>query len=1077
MEEEMIRGKLLYRTGLFWLIFVLCSLFLVTQEQPADNADSSYFSGLKVRSIGPAGMSGRISCVDVVVDNPKIIYVGAATGGIWKSINGGVTWEPIFDHQTTSSIGDLTIDPTNSEVVWVGTGEANPRNSAGVGRGVFKTLNGGESWEFLGLEKTEKISRLLLNPNDPDVAFVAALGTTWGENPERGVFKSVDGGTTWKKVLYFDEKTGAADLAMDPSNPNRLLAAMWEHRRWPWFFNSGGPGSGLYLSIDGGETWKKLTPKQGLPKGNLGRIGIAFSRSRPSIVYALVEAEQSALCRSEDGGATWTVVNDKPGVSPRPFYYADIRVNPEQENTVYRLSSPLDISIDGGKTFKRLMDFFAIHGDFHELWIHPNDGDFMVVGGDGGIGISTDAGKHWNFVQNLPLGQYYHISVDLENPYNIYGGLQDNGSWQGPSRVLQGMAIFNFHWQPVGWGDGFGTLPIPRDPKLGYSMSQGGWLVRFNTVTGEQKDIRPPAPEGVKLRFNWNSAIAFDPLDSQILYYGSQFLHRSTDEGENWQIISPDLTTNSPGKQQQAESGGLTRDVTNAENHCTILTISPSPILKGVIWVGTDDGKVQLTRNGGPAWRDLSEKFTGMKEGGVPPATWCPHIEASSHSAATAYVVFDDHRRANWTPYVYMTEDYGETWTSLVTPDIDGFVHVIREDPVQKNLLFLGTEFGLYVSFDRGKHWMRWTHGLPTVPVRDMIIHPFDNDLVIGTHGRSLYILDDILPLREFTPEIKKKNLHVFSIDDAYQFRTSFLSPGYLAPGNMEFQGQNKPYGALITYSIDEFKDSSQEANQAESTQSRQETETQQKDKKTLKIEIFNSTGEIVRTLEGPKEPGLHRINWDLRHEPFKSLSEPYEGMFPPSGPLVLPGTYRARIKLDDDVVEETLQVLADPRYPVSHADRRAKYDLIMKTGKFIEAVTTANEKIEKALKALEEVLSGLDTLDEKQRETIRIKANALKEMLQAIKLRLSPPKDRSGIYEETELSSRLSTLQSRLESSFDAPTEGQLQEFEKVKTIFNREVIKLNTIFREDFPNFIQEVNEAGFTIFPDIGPTVIKF
>jgi photosystem II stability/assembly factor-like uncharacterized protein len=1077
MEEEMTRDRFLYRTGLFWIIFILCFLSLVTLVQSADNNDSSYFSGLKVRSIGPAGMSGRIACVDVVVNNPRIIYVGAATGGIWKSVDGGVTWKPIFDDQSTSSIGDITIDPFNPEVVWVGTGEANPRNSAGVGRGVFKTLNGGETWEFLGLEKTEKISRLLLDQNNPEIAFVAAMGTTWGENPERGVFKTIDGGKTWNKVLYVDEKTGAADLAMDPSNPNRLLAAMWEHRRWPWFFNSGGLGSGLYLSIDGGEIWKKITHEDGLPKGKFGRIGVAFSRSRPNIVYALVEAEKSALCRSEDGGNTWVIVNDKPGVSPRPFYYADIRVHPTQENTVYRLSSPLDVSIDGGKTFKRLMEFFAIHGDFHELWIHPNDGDFMVVGGDGGIGLSYDAGEHWNFVQNLPLGQYYHISVDLENPYNIYGGLQDNGSWVGPSRVLQGMSIFNFHWQPVGWGDGFGTLVVPRDVKLAYSMSQGGWLVRFNTVTGEQKDIRPPAQEGVKLRFNWNSAISVDPLDANTLYYGSQFLHKSVDEGQTWQIISPDLTTNNPAKQKQAESGGLTRDVTNAENHCTILTISPSPVLKGVIWVGTDDGKIQLTRDGARTWKDLSDKLTGMKDTGVPSATWCPHIEASNHNPGTAYVVFDDHRRANWTPYVYMTENYGETWISLVTPDIDGFAHVIREDPVQKNLLFLGTEFGLYVSFDRGKSWMKWTHGLPTVPVRDMVIHPFDNDLVIGTHGRSVYILDDILPLREFTKDIMDKKLHLFSIDDAYQFRTSFLSPGYLAPGNMEFQGQNKAYGALITYSIGKLDESSPGSKQEESSQSLEEAESKKtEEEETVKIDILDSRGEVARTLKGPKKSGLNRVNWDLRHEPFKSLSDPFEGFFPPTGPFVLPGTYRARIRINDIVVEETLQVLADPRYPVTNADRKIKYDLIMRNGKYIETVTDAYKKIEKALEALGEVLKRVDQLEEKHQETIRIKATAFKEMLQASQLRLWPPKGRSGIFEETELSSRFATLESRLESSFDAPTAGQLQEFKQLTTAFNREIIRLNSFFRDDFPRFIEEVNDAGFTIFPKIELITIK-
>jgi photosystem II stability/assembly factor-like uncharacterized protein len=607
----MIKKKPSYRTCLLLSIFCLLFFLSIGNSYSSNKFDPDYFAGLKARSIGPAGMSGRIAAIDIVLSNLRIIYVGTATGGIWKSTNGGATWKPIFDDKTTSSIGDITIDPTNPETVWVGTGEANPRNSAGVGRGVFKTLNGGESWQFLGLEKTEKISRLILDPNKPNTAFVAAMGTTWGENPERGIFKTIDGGKTWKKILYVDEKTGAADLAMDPSNPNRLLAAMWEHRRWPWFFNSGGPGSGLYISTNSGETWRKLSHKDGLPEGNSGRIGIAFSRSNPNIVYALIEAEKSALCRSEDSGNTWKIVNNKSGVSPRPFYYADIRVHPTKENIVYRLSGQLDISIDGGKTFKTLMPFSAVHGDFHELWIHPNDGDMMVVGGDGGVAFSSNSGKHWNFVQNLPLAQYYHISVDMERPYNIYGGLQDNGSWRGPSRVLSGSGIFNFHWYPVGFGDGFGTLATPDNSRIGYCMSQGGYLMKFNIDTGEQKDIRPPGPKEVKLRFNWNSAIAINALDPKTLYYGSQFLHKSTDEGQTWEIISPDLTTDNPEKQKQPESGGLTKDVTNAENYCTIITISPSPAQKGVIWVGTDDGKIQLTKDeGNPRfWRNVEKPF------------------------------------------------------------------------------------------------------------------------------------------------------------------------------------------------------------------------------------------------------------------------------------------------------------------------------------------------------------------------------------------------------------------------------------------------------------------------------------
>ena len=1068
----MVRAQLHTKSRLIGLFIISCLSILAPNSFADSGIDSSYFSGLKPRAIGPAGMSGRISCVDAVVSNPRILYVGTATGGIWKSLDGGVTWKPIFDDQSTSSIGDLTIDPTNPETVWVGTGEANPRNSVGVGRGVFKTLDGGEHWQFLGLEKTEKISRLLLNPQNPNTAFVAALGTTWGENPERGVFKTEDGGATWKKVLYVDEKTGAADLVMDPSNPNRLLAAMWEHRRWPWFFKSGGPGSGLYLSVDAGETWKKLTPEEGLPEGDLGRIGLAFSQSRPNIVYALIEAEKSALCRSEDSGDTWTIVNEEPGVSPRPFYYSDIRVHPKRENIVYRLSSPLDVSTDGGKSFKRLMDFFAIHGDFHELWIHPDDCHFMVVGGDGGIGLSYDEGKHWNFVQNLPLGQYYHVSVDLENPYNIYGGLQDNGSWRGPSRVLQGRAIYNFHWQSVGWGDGFGTLAIPRDPKLGYSMSQGGWLVRFNTVTGEQKDIRPPAPSGVKLRFNWNAAIAIDPLDMGILYYGSQFLHKSTNEGNTWQIISPDLTSNNPEKQKQADSGGLTKDVTNAENHCTIMTISPSPVQNGVIWVGTDDGKIQLTKDGGRTWKELSGKLIGMKDKGVPSGIWCPHIEASHHEPATAYAVFDDHRRSNWTPYVFMTTDFGETWKNLVTPVIDGFIHVIREDPVQKNLLFLGTEFGLYISFDRGKEWMKWSNGLPTVPVRDMVIHPLDNDLVIGTHGRSVYILDDIQPLRDISTAVMAKKLHLFKVADTYQFQTSMFSLGYLTPGNMEFQGQNRPYGALITYSIGA---SPAEPPIKDGQDSAEETDAKKKEEQ-VEIAILDNQGEIIRTVKGTRNPGINRVNWDLRREPFKTLRDPYEGLFPQAGPLVMPGTYKVRITMDEEVVEDDFQVLADPRYTVSSAGRRAKYNLILENGKYIEAVTTAYKKVQESVEALEEVLKRIDRLEEKRQEYIRIKATEFKKRLQGYANRLSPPKDRSGIFEETELSSRLATLGTRLESSFDAPTTAQRQEFQELKAAVHQELYKINRFFKEEFPRFVQEIKGAGFTIFPDLDPITIK-
>jgi hypothetical protein len=646
--------------------------------------------------------------------------------------------------------------------------------------------------------------------------------------------------------------------------------------------------------------------------------------------------------------------------------------------------------------------------------------------------------------------------------------------------VLQGNAIYNFHWQPVGWGDGFGTLPIPRDPKMGYSMSQGGWLVKFNTVTGEQKDIRPPGPSGVKLRFNWNAAIAIDPLDIGTLYYGSQFLHRSRDEGQTWQIISPDLTSNNPEKQKQAESGGLTKDVTHAEDHCTIITISPSPVQNGVIWIGTDDGKVQLTKNGGQTWKDLSGKIIGMRDKGVPSGTWCPHIEASNHEPSTAYVVFDDHRRSNWTPYAFMTTDFGETWKNIATPVIDGFIHVIREDPVQKNLLFLGTEFGMYVSFDQGKEWMKWSNGLPNVPVRDMVIHPLDNDLVIGTHGRSVYILDDIHPLREITPSVKAKKLHLFKVTDTYQFRTSFFGLGYLTPGNMEFQGQNRPYGALITYSIGkppaEVPDKAPAKKDSTEEQDQKESKEDSDDKEQIAIAILDNQGKVIRTIKGPLKPGMNRVNWDLRREPFKTLSDPYEGFFPPSGPFVLPGSYRVRIEWDDVVVEDNMQVLADPRYPVSVASRREKYNLILENGRYTETVTDAYKKIEESIGALDQVLKRIDQLEEKQKEYIRIKATEFRKRLKGFADRLSPPKGRSGIFEEIELSVRLSLLGSRLESTFDAPTEGQRLEFQKLRAAVHQELYRINRFFKEDFSKFVQEIRAAGFTIFPDAEPITIK-
>jgi photosystem II stability/assembly factor-like uncharacterized protein len=774
-------------------VLVFLSLILAVCAGPLAGAvDPDLLAGMKPRSIGPAGMSGRVAAVDALESNSDVLWIGSASGGVWKSTDGGLTWQPVFDDQPVASIGAVAIDQTNPDVVWVGTGEGNLRNSVSVGTGVYRTLDGGRTWSHLGLDKTEHVYRIVLHPSNPDVAWVTALGQAWGENPERGVYKTEDGGKTWSRVLYVDEKTGASDLVIDPANPNHLIASMWQFRRWPYYFRSGGPGSGLYSTWDGGRTWKKATEEDGLPAGELGRIGLAISRSNPEIVYALVEAEKSALLRSEDGGKSWQSVNSRPDVAPRPFYFNDIRVDPQWPNRVYSLDFNVRVSNDSGKTFETAIDGDAIHGDFHGMWIDPHDPGHLIVTNDGGLGISYDRGRTTRFVPNLPVGQFYHVAVDDDVPYNVYGGMQDNDSWRGPSSTW-GAGIRNHEWLTVGVGDGFETLPDQTDSRIGYSMWQGGNLGRWNLHTYELRDVKPAPPEGVKLRCNWNAGLATDPFTPGTVYFGSQFLHKSTDRGETWTTISPDLTTNNPEWQKAEESGGLTPDASGAESYTTIIAIAPSPLQQGVIWVGTDDGRVHVTRDGGKTWDSVEKNVKG-----VPANTWVPEIRPSKYDPASAFVVFDNHRRSDWKTYVYRTDDWGKTWKSLADDRaVRGYALNVEQDPVDKDLLFLGTEFGLWFSLDGGKRWTKWTQGLPTVAVMDMVIHPRENDLVLGTHGRAIYVLDDVRPLREMSDEVAAKPLHLFAIGDAQQH--NFVpDAGGIALGSTEFRGENRPYGALL---------------------------------------------------------------------------------------------------------------------------------------------------------------------------------------------------------------------------------------------------------------------------------------
>ncbi|MDZ7292912.1 MAG: hypothetical protein ONB44_22390 [candidate division KSB1 bacterium] len=1061
--------------------------------------DPDLLAGMKARSIGPAGMSGRIADITAVESNPDIIYVGASTGGVWKSVNAGLTFTPVFDDQPVAAIGAVAIFQPNPDIVWVGTGEGNPRNSASVGNGVYKSLDAGKTWIYLGLDGTERIHRIVLHPTNPDIAYVAAMGREWGENPERGVFKTEDGGKTWKKILYVNEKTGACDLVMDPSNPNKLLAGMWEYRRWPWFFRSGGPGSGMYLTVDAGSNWKKLTEEDGLPKGELGRIGIAFCHSYPQTIYALVEAEKSALLRSEDGGRTWKTVNDDQTVANRPFYYCDIRVDPEFPNRVYNLATAMTVSNDGGKTFEPLITFRMIHSDHHALWINPHDATHMIVGNDGGVAVSHDRGATWRFVANLPLAQYYHINVDMEMPYNIYGGLQDNGSWRGPSAVWENGGIRNHHWEEVGFGDGFDTAPDPQDAMIGYSMSQRGYLRRYNLRTGERKDIRPPAPDGIELRFNWNAGFAIDPFESSTIYYGSQFLHQSTDRGETWTIISPDLTTNNPEWQKQTQSGGLTPDVTGAENFTTITAIAPSPVQKGVIWVGTDDGRIHFTRDGGKTWTSV-EKNLKL----VPANTYVPHIKPSKFDAAEAFVVLDDHRRSNWTPYVFQTTNFGATWTSLVTPEIRGYALAIEQDPVKRDLLYLGTEFGLYVTLDGGKHWLKWTHGFPTVSAMDLLVHPREHDLVIGTHGRALYVLDDIRPLRTVSPATMAEPIHLFDIPDAQQYMVKQTGASRF-PGHGEFRGENRPYGALITYSLNfeglphpkdekerERKEKERQAKLQTPAASRAVAQPSEEEKKDtekgpqVEIKITDATGKVIRTFKGPAKLGVNRAVWNLRRDAFKTPPRgEEERFFEGSGPEVLPGNYGVSIKYKDKEAKGTVKVLADPRYNISEIDRKAKWAAIQRAGELQELTTEAITRIRNTQSDIDMVLNKVKQAQDKgdgqeNRENpyqpLLDAAKPLKQALTEMEKRLWIPPKTKGIVADTAMMSKIQYVSSSLTSSWDAPTPAQLTYLRQAEAQLEKVLVDYNKLFAERVADFRNKVRQAQITILPEKEPLQIK-
>ena len=1105
----------------------LALLLLSGPAFAAGSVDPDLLAGLKARSIGPAAMSGRVAAIDVAVSNPDVIYVGAAAGGVWKSVNGGLTWAPLFDDQPVASVGAIAINQANPDVIWVGTGEGNPRNSVSIGNGVYRSLDGGKTWAHLGLEATERIHRVVLHPGDPNVAWVAALGQAWGENSDRGVFKTTDGGKTWRKVLYVDPRTGAADLVVDPSNPNKLFAAMWDYRRWPWLFRSGGPGSGLYVSYDGGETWKRYTEEDGLPKGDLGRIGLGISRSNPNTVYALVEAEKSALLRTTDGGKSWEKINEDQRTAERPFYYADIRVDPVWPNRLYNLTARLMVSEDSGKTFGMLGRSREVHGDYHAMWIDPNNPDHIVTGSDGGVAISHDRGQTWQFVGDLPIGQFYHVAVDMETPYNIYGGLQDNGSWRGPSAVWEQGGIRNYRWDAVGGGDGFDTRPDPQDSMAGYSMSQGGSLIRWDLRAREFRPIQPPEPKpesGLKkLRFNWNAGLAVDPFEPGTIYYGSQYLHKSTDRGASWTVISPDLTSDKPEWQQQAKSGGLTPDVSAAENFTTIIAVAPSPLQKGVIWVGTDDGRLHVTRDGGATWTSVEKNVPG-----VPANTWIPHILPSKFDAGSAFAVFDNHRREDFKPYVYRTDDWGKSWKNLATKDLRGYALSVEQDPSDKDLLFLGTEFGLWVSFDGGARWLPWRHGVPTTSVMDLTIHPRDLDLVIGTHGRALYVLDDITPLRQVSAETLAEPVHLFPSAPAMLHRNR-PGGGVRGGGAGEFQGENRDYGALITYSLNApglpLPDSEKERARKEAERaaarakaqpaaetapagavkedqptkeevrgrpSAEERGEEGKDKEPkAEIRITDAAGKLVRKMDGPAKLGINRAAWDFGRDSFRRPPLGERGAFfqRDSGPVVAPGTYTVTVKFRDKEAKQTLQMVADPALGNSDADWQTREAAVVRAGELQNALTDAISRIAAAKDDVKVVLAKLDARKKvRERDAGAAKdaadpdkplaqaARDLQKKLSAMERRLYVPPDTKGLVEDETPWNKVQDVGRAFESTWSRPSPTTMANLEEAETAVKSVLADFNKLFAEDVAAFRKKVAESKIDLFGEEAPIEVR-
>ncbi|MEI7489940.1 MAG: glycosyl hydrolase [Bacteroidota bacterium] len=1001
---------------------IVASLFCIAavkvQAQDRIKVDENTFGDIQARQIGPAIMSGRITAIDAVDRNPALVYVGAATGGLWKSKNYGTTFKPVFD-KYIQSIGAIAIDQNHPDTVWVGTGEVWVRNSVSVGDGIYRTNNAGETWKRMGLEKTERIAKIVVHPKNPDVVFAAALGNLWSPGTDRGLYRTTDGGKTWEKVLYVDENTGCSDVAIDRNNPDIMYAGMWEFRRTPWSFSSGGKGSGLYRSADGGKTWSKIT--DGMPAGILGRIAVSVSPVKPEIVFALIEAEKTGLYRSSDKGISWKMVTQSEAVNDRPFYFSFLALDPVDTNIIYKPGFNLSKSVDGGRTFSSAaVEGGNYHSDCHPVYISRKDNSLIYMGTDGGVYYSMDKGNTWRLMRNLPVSQFYHVSCDNADPFNVYGGLQDNGSWYGPSSSSNG--ITNTSWKNVGFGDGFYVYCDKLDSNILYWQFQGGKIARYYKKSGQYKSLIPFKDKDTKeLRFNWNAPMVFSPTSNRF-YAGAQYLYKTNNRGDSWSRISPDLTTDDPKKQKQEKSGGLTVDNSSAENHCTIYTINESPLDSLIIWAGTDDGYLQVTADGGKSWTNVVGNIPGL-----PANTWCSYVEPGHYDKNTVYATFDGHRMGDKTPYVFKSSDLGKTWKALADTTIKAYCHVIKEDIVKPDLLFLGTEGGLYLSIDGGQTWCFFKGNVPRVPVMDLAIHQREKSLVLATHGRGIMIIDDLSPFRQISKDVLEADVKWLQPKDFIIREGSFTQEWN---GDDEFIGQVPQDAAPIVYYMKKrhiFGD--------------------------IHMEIYDAGGKMIKRLPAGMRKGINVVQWTIQMKPPKVPVSPQMEGSAFAGPQYSPGEYTVKLFRNNDVYETKIRLLPDPKSMYSLQDRDTRQKALMKAYDLLQTLAYTDRQLREVRDQSKKLSGSVSKSLSKKLLTVSVKMDTLH-------CRIVSTKE-GKITGEERLREKIAFIYGSIMQYPGRPTDAQIQGLDLLAAESDKIINETNGFITRDLPQLNAELTK----------------